>query len=118
MRLSGLAGRPKLTVLAQTLPPYVNFIGIPLRKPAFAELTAATVMAVGLWAAAVGLLLASGVGLDRADAGALLLALAWACLSARLGIHVGQDRRHLLANLLGCTLLLGAYQLVLLLAGH
>ena len=95
----------------------MKLVGIPLRKPAYAELTAATVMAVGLWAAAVGVLLASHVGIDRADAGALLLTLVWACLSTRLGIRVGQDRRHLLANLLGCTLLLGVYQLVLLLAG-
>ena len=95
----------------------MKFIGIPLRKPAFAELTAATVMAVGLWVAAVGLLLASSVRFDRADAGALLLTLTWACLSTRLGIRVGQDRRHLVDNLLGCTLLLGAYQLVLLMSG-
>ena len=96
----------------------MKFIGISLRKPAFAELTAASVMAVGLWAAAVGLLLANRIGIDRADAGALLLALAWACLSTRLGIRVGKDRRHLVANLLGCTLLLGVYQLVLLLTSH
>lgn len=95
----------------------MKLIGIPLRKLAFAELTAATIMAVGLWAAAVGLLLATRVAFDRVDAGALLIALAWACLSTRLGIRVGQDRRHLVANLLGCTLLLGVYQLVLLLAG-
>ena len=96
----------------------MKLIGIPLRKPAFAELTAAAILAVGLWAAAVGLMLANQMALDRADAGALLLVLAWACLSTRMGIHVGQNRRHLLANLLGCTLLLGVYQLVLLLAGH
>lgn len=95
----------------------MTLIGIPLRKPAFAELTAATIMAVGLWAAAVGVLLVSRVAFSRADAGALLVALAWATVSTRLGIRVGQDRRHLLANLLGCTLLLGLYQLVLLLSG-
>ncbi len=107
-----------LAGIATPCPPPVKFIGIPLRKPAFAELTAAAVMAVGLWAAAIGLLLASRVGIDRADAGALLLALAWACLSTRMGIRVGQDRRHLVANLLGCSLLLGAYQLALLLASR
>ena len=93
---------------------HVKLIGIPLRRPSFAEMTAASIMAVGLWSAAVGLLLAGHVRLDRADAGALLLALAWACLSTRLGIRVGQDRRHLLANLLGCSVLLGVYQLALL----
>ena len=76
----------------------MKLIGIPLRKPAFAELTAATMMAVGLWAAAIGLLQAGGVGIDRADAGALLLTLVWACLSTRLGIRVGHDRRHLAVN--------------------
>jgi len=100
----------------------LTFIGITLRKPACAPLTAATILAVGLWAAAVGLLLASRVQFSHADAGALLLALAWASVGARLGIRVGQHRRHLLANLLanllGCTLLLGVYQLVLLLTGH
>lgn len=75
-------------------------------------------MAVGLWAAGVGLLLTFRVSLERADAGALLLVLAWACLSTRMGIHVGQDRRHLLANVLGCSLLLGVYQLALLISGH
>jgi NO-binding membrane sensor protein with MHYT domain len=95
----------------------VNLIGIPLRKPAFSEFTAATVMAVGLWAAAVVLLLAARVGIDRTDAGGLLVALLWACLSTRMGIRVGQDRRHLAANLLGCGLLLGAYQVLVLLVG-
>ena len=58
----------------------------------------------------------------QADAGALLLMLLWGCVCARIGIHVSQGHRHLLANLLanllGCTLLLGVYQLVLLLTGH
>lgn len=95
----------------------MKLIGISLRRPAFSEITAASFMAVGLWAAAIGVLLAARVELERADAGALLLALLWACLSTRLGIHVGQDRRHLAANLLGGASLLGLYQLVLLLAG-
>lgn len=95
----------------------MRLIGISLRRPAFGAFTAASIMAVGLWAAAMGLLVASRVEFSRSDAGALLIALAWASLSTRMGIRVGQDRRHLVANLLGCTLLLGVYQLVLLLAG-
>jgi hypothetical protein len=95
----------------------VKFLGIALRRPAFAELTAAAVMAVGLWAAVVGALLACDIRFDRADAGSLLLALAWACISTRVGIRVDQDGRHLFANLLGCALVLGVYQGVLLLAG-
>lgn len=90
---------------------------IPLRKPAFAELIAASVVAVGLWAASVGLLLATRVVLDRSDVVVLLIALAWACLGTGMGMRAGRDRRHLVVNLLGCTWLLGIYQLVVLLAG-
>lgn len=95
----------------------------PFRQPAFAGLTAAALIAVGLWVAAVGLLLASRTEPDGADAAALLVALAWAALGARRGSRAGQGRHrsrhhhHLVANLLGCTLLLGVYQLVQLLNG-
>lgn len=93
----------------------------PLRQPAFAGLTAAVLIAVGLWTAAVVLLLASRAELAGADAAALLVALAWAALGVRLGSRAGQNQRrhrhHLVANLLGCTLLLGVYQLMQLLAG-
>lgn len=65
----------------------MKLIGIPLRIPAFAELTAATIRAVGLWPAAVELLLASRVALGRADVGALLRVLGWACLGARMGAN-------------------------------
>ena len=95
----------------------VKRIGLPPRRSAFAELTAASLMAVGLWAAAVGVLLATRSTLNAVDAGALLLALTWAWLSARLGQGAGQSRRLLVVNLLGCTLLLGLYQLALLLGG-
>lgn len=88
----------------------MHLIGIPLRRPSFAELTAAGVMAAGLFVLAIGL--ASGLAwpLASVDAGALLLVLMWACVSARVGIHIGRGQRHLLANLLVSAALLGAYQ--------
>jgi len=90
----------------------VKSLGISLRKPALAGLRVASVLAVVLWAAAMAVLLAGHVELGGAGAVALLLALAW----TGLGMRLGQGRHHLLANLLGCTLLLGVYQLALLLA--
>ena len=87
-------------------------LGISLRKPALAGLRVASVLAVVLWTAAMAVLLAGHVELGGAGAVALLLALAW----TGLGMRFGQGRHHQLANLLGCTLLLGVYQLALLLA--
>lgn len=88
----------------------MHILGIPLRKPAFNELTAATVMGVGLWVLAVGLLHALRVEFGIVDAGALLLVLLWGCVSVRVGIRVDHGQRHLVANLLVTALLLGAYQ--------
>ncbi|NRF65917.1 hypothetical protein HLB44_02835 [Aquincola sp. S2] len=90
----------------------MKLIGISLRKPSFGELTAAAVMATGLWLVAVGGLRAFQVEIGRADAGALLLIVLWACVSARLGIRIGMGQRHLLANLLGSAALLALYELV------
>lgn len=96
---------------------------VHVREPAVGGLTAAALAAVGLWTAAVGLLLASRTELAGADAAALLVALAWVALAARLGSRAGQNPRHrrhhhhLVANLLACTLLLGLYQLLQLLNG-
>ena len=93
----------------------MKFIGIPLRRPCFNELTAAAVMATGLWLAAVACLRVAHFDMQRADAGALLLVMTWGCVSARLGIHIGQGHRHLIANLLLSALLLGLYEGVWLL---
>jgi hypothetical protein len=88
----------------------MKILGIPLRRPSLDEITAATVMGVGLWVAAVGLMKALRVDFTLADAGALLLVLVWACNSVRLGIRIEQGRRHLLANLAVSALLLGLYE--------
>jgi hypothetical protein len=95
----------------------MKFIGIPLRRPSFTEVTAAAVMATGLWLAAVACLLGANFDMQKADAGALLLVMTWGCVSARVGIHVGQGYHHLIANLLFSALLLGLYEGVWLLAG-
>jgi hypothetical protein len=88
----------------------MKFIGVPLRRPAFNEITAAVVMGSGLWVLAVGAMHAARVELARADAGALLIVMLWAAVSARLGIRIGQGGRHLAANLLVSALLLAAYE--------
>ncbi len=94
----------------------MTFFGIELRKPSFNEITAATVMATGLWVAVVGIAHASGHGLDASDAGALLVVSLWGCVGARLGLGLGQGGRRLAANVGVSALLLGLYQGALALA--
>lgn len=88
----------------------MKFIGVPLRRPGFNELTAAAVMGSGLWILAVGLAHVARMELTKADAGALLLVMLWACVSARIGIRVGAGGRHLAANLVVSALLLAVYE--------
>jgi hypothetical protein len=94
----------------------MTFFGIELRRPSFNEITAATVMAVGLWTGAVGLAQASGNALDAHDAGALLLVALWGCVGTRLGFKVAKGGRHLAANIGVSAVLLGLYQGALVLA--
>lgn len=88
----------------------MKLIGVPLRRPDFNELTAAAVMGAGLWVLAVGLLRFTSLPLTKADAGALLLVMLWACMSARFGIRVGAGGRHLAANLAVSAALLALYE--------
>ena len=94
----------------------MKFIGIELRRPSFNEVTAATVMAVGLWVAVLGIAHASGHALQIRDAGAVLVVSIWGCVGARLGFRFGAGARPLAANLGVSAVLLGLYQGVLVLA--
>ena len=49
----------------------MKLFGIPLRKPTFNEVTAATIMAVGLWLACLGGAAAFGVAGGQQHVGAL-----------------------------------------------
>lgn len=89
----------------------MKLIGVSLRRPDFNELTAAAVMGSGLWVLAVGAAHFASMDLNKSDAGALLLVMLWACVSARMGIRVGAGGRHLAANLLVSGLLLALYEL-------
>lgn len=95
----------------------MKVLGIPLRKPTSGELTAAAVLALGLWLAVLGVLRLGAIEFGRADAGALLLVVAWGCFSVRLGIRIDQGRRHLAANMLVSFALLACYQGALAIAG-
>ena len=95
----------------------MTFFGIELRRPSFNEVTAATVMAVGLWVAVIGLAKVTGHELQARDAGAVLVVAVWGCIGVRLGFGVGQGGRHLAAHLGVSAMLLGIYQGALVLAG-
>jgi len=88
----------------------MKLFGITLRRPSFNEITAATVMAVGLWVAFVGGAFALGQHLTKVDAGAALVVILWGCLSVRFGVHIGRGRAHLAANVSVTAVLLLLYQ--------
>ena len=88
----------------------MKILGITLRKPSFNEITAATVMATGLFVAALGLMRSLHMPIDPIEAGALLLVVLWGCISVRLGIRIDQGKQHMVVNLMVSALLLGAYQ--------
>lgn len=88
----------------------MNVFGVALRKPSFGELTAAAVMGIGCWMAAIGLAKASGHGLSAVDAGALLVVCVWATVGVRLGVRFDQGPRHLAVYGVVAALLLGFYE--------
>jgi hypothetical protein len=94
----------------------MTLFGIELRRPSFNEITAATVMAVGLWVAVIGLAQATGHGLQARDAGAVLVVAIWGCIGVRVGFGVGKGGRHLAAHVGVSAILLGLYQGALVLA--
>jgi len=96
----------------------MKILGVELHRPSFNQVTAAAVMAAGLWMAIVAVLRTAGQPLDRVDAGAALLVIFWGCVCVRLGIRVDRGPRHLAVNLLCAGVLLAVYQLaVALFAG-
>jgi hypothetical protein len=94
----------------------MTLFGIQLRKPSFNEVTAATVMAVGIWVAVIGLAKATGHVMQSSDAGALLVVSVWGCIGARLGVGIGKGGRHLAAHVGVNAVLLMLYQGALVLA--
>ncbi|HEY2190653.1 MAG TPA: hypothetical protein VGH48_19020 [Caldimonas sp.] len=94
----------------------MTLLGIQLRVPTFNEVTAAAVMAVGLWVAVIGLAKVSGHALQARDAGALLVVCIWGCIGARLGVGIGKGGRHLAAHVGVSVVLLVLYQGALVLA--
>lgn len=88
----------------------MTLLGIRLRRPTFAQVTAATVLAVGLWLLLLGLLRASGVQLSAMDAGAALLVAVCSAVAPQAGVQVARGGPHLLLNLGANALLLGLYQ--------
>lgn len=91
------------------LHPVMKIFGIPARRPSFAEVTAASLMALGVWLGVVGLLYRLDQAPSAFDAGALLLVLAWGCIGVRMGIRPDRGSRHVLANFAVSALLLGLY---------
>jgi hypothetical protein len=88
----------------------MTLFGIELRRPSFNELTAATVMAVGLWVLVIGLAQVAGHALQARDAGAVLVVAMWGCIGARVGFGVGKGGRHLAAHVGVSAMLLALYQ--------
>jgi hypothetical protein len=88
----------------------MTLFGIQLRRPSFNEVTAATVMAVGLWVLVIGVAQVTGHALQARDAGAVLVVAMWGCIGARVGFGVGQGGRHLAAHIGVSAMLLALYQ--------
>lgn len=95
----------------------MKILGISLRKPSFDEVTAAAVMAAGLWLVYVAVVRALGHAFEPVQAGGVLLIIFWGCVCVRFGIHVGRGVQHLVLNVvLGAGLLMLYQAIVALLA--
>lgn len=90
----------------------MHLLGIRLRRPSFNELTAASVMALGLWLLTAALLWRFGDAPSRFDAGAALIVIWWASIAACIGIRPTHGTRHLAVNVAVSALLLGGYSVV------
>lgn len=78
----------------------MKILDIQINKPSFAEVTAAAVMAAGVWLACMALLRVSEQPMDRIEAGAALLVIFWSCVAVRMGIRIDRGVRHLALNVL------------------
>lgn len=94
----------------------MHLLGIELRKPSFAECTSAAVLAVGCWLLIAGLARAGGITLSTAEAGALLVVVAWGAFSTHIGVGLDRGGRHLAVHFGVCAVLLAGYQSVVPLA--
>lgn len=88
----------------------MKLLGIPLQRPSFDQITAAAVMACGLWLACIAVLRSTGQPLTGVEAGAALLIVFWGCVCAHVGIRVDRGLRHILANAMVGTFIWLAYQ--------
>jgi hypothetical protein len=87
----------------------MKILGIELSKPSFGEVTAAAVMAAGLWLACVALWRVSDQPMNRIEAGAALLVIFWGCVGVRMGIRFDKGLRHVAANMLCAGVILAVY---------
>jgi hypothetical protein len=91
----------------------MKILGIQLSKPSFGEVTAAAVMASGMWLAIVALFRVTGAPIDRLEAGAALLVIFWSCVGVRMGIRFDKGLRHVAANVLCAGVILVVYNAVM-----
>ena len=92
----------------------MTVFGVDLKHPSLNELTAAVVIAVGLWLFLVFVGLASTT---KVGAGANLAALAFGCISSTCGLSASKGIWPLALNIIGCCLVLAAYHLLINLFG-
>jgi hypothetical protein len=95
----------------------MKILGIQLSKPSFNEVTAAAVMAAGLWLATVALFRVAEQPIDRMQAGAALLVIFWSCVGVRMGIRFDKGPRHIAANMLCAGVILAVYNAIAILFG-
>ncbi len=87
----------------------MRLLGIDLQKPTFQSITVAAALAVTLWLVLLVVVGDAGFGGNALDAGKVLVAIAWGCLCAAIGLRFRRVRE-LAVYAVGCALLIGAYQ--------
>lgn len=87
----------------------MRFLGIDLHKPTFQSITIAAALAVTLWLVLLVVVGDTSFGGNAVEAGQVLVAIAWGCICAALGLRFRRVRE-LAVYAAGCALLIGAYQ--------